>query len=135
MTPLRLFLGVLAGVVMACTGCSSATAPSSPTSSSSAVAAPVAPVAQSVVDAVQQRAKVDLRAADTTAADCPAIGCTQAVTTDQFRVLAFPTTGRAERYAGENGARQIEALAVTFPPSVDQSAQDRWWSEITAVVR
>jgi hypothetical protein len=134
MLPARLGLVVLVGAASVCASCSPSSTPASPTSSTTS-AAPAAPVARSVVDAVAQRTGVDLHPVDTTAADCPTIGCTQAVTTDRFRVLAFPTTGRAERFAGDNGARQIEALAVTFPASSSPQDQDRWWGDITAVVR
>ena len=91
--------------------------------------------AKQVVDALPKAGLAAVNPVDSTAAECPSAGCDQAIVTDGFRVLSFPSTSAAENYAAAHaGARQIETLAVLFAPNVPTAEQDRYWSAIVNLV-
>jgi hypothetical protein len=61
---------------------------------------------------------------DVTGRDCPAIGCTSKVDTDTVSIVWFPTTGRAELYAGTtHHVFQIEDVVLVFPPDATSAVQ------------
>jgi hypothetical protein len=67
---------------------------------------------------------------DTTAQDCPTIGCDQSIVTDTLRVKSFPTTARAESYAAHRDLYQVERIVVEFAPPVSEPARARYRAEI-----
>jgi hypothetical protein len=71
---------------------------------------------------------------DTTAQDCPDIGCDQSVVTDTVTVRSFGTTGRAEIYAKPLGLDQVLNLVVSFAPNVPAAEQARTWDGIQKLV-
>lgn len=91
--------------------------------------------AHQVVDALPKNGLPVVNPVDSTAAECPGSGCTQAIVTDRFRILSFPSTSAAENYAASHGARQVETLAVLFSPNVSAAEQDRYWTGIVNFVR
>jgi hypothetical protein len=91
--------------------------------------------ARQVVDSLANHGLVVLHPVDTTSADCATVGCTQAVTTDRFRVLSFGSTGAAQKYAADGGYRQVENVVVTFAPPVPDAERDDIWASITKVMR
>jgi hypothetical protein len=71
---------------------------------------------------------------DTTAHDCPAIGCDQSIVTDTLRVKSFPTTAQAERYALPRGLYQVETVVVAFAPPLSEAERARYRAEIQKLV-
>lgn len=67
---------------------------------------------------------------DTTAQDCPAIGCTQSIVTDTLRVKSFPTTAQAQRYAVPRALYQVETVVVAFAPPLSERERARYQAEI-----
>lgn len=62
---------------------------------------------------------------DVTQRDCPRIGCLRKIETDTVSIAKFPTTGRAEQYAGStHHVFLIEDVVMSFagsvPPGQDQ---------------
>jgi hypothetical protein len=56
---------------------------------------------------------------DVTQRDCPAMGCTNKVETDTVSVIKFPSSGKAQLYAGSvHQVFQIADIVLTFAPSV-----------------
>jgi hypothetical protein len=56
---------------------------------------------------------------DVTRRDCPEIGCLAKVETDTVSIIKFPTTGRAELYAGStHHVFLVEDVVLTFAESV-----------------
>lgn len=67
-----------------------------------------------------------------TASDCPAIGCVNKVDTDTLSIMKFPTTGRAELYAGSAPhSFQITDVVITFAPTVTPSQQQQYEQLVT----
>jgi hypothetical protein len=56
---------------------------------------------------------------DVTQRDCPALGCANKVETDTVSVIKFPSSGKAQLYAGSvHQVFQIADIVLTFAPSV-----------------
>jgi hypothetical protein len=56
---------------------------------------------------------------DVTQRDCPAVGCVSKTETDTVSILVFPTTGRAELYAGStHNVFLVEDVVLSFSPSL-----------------
>lgn len=91
--------------------------------------------ARQVVDALPRAGIATVHPVDDTDSQCPSAGCLQSVSTDAFRVMSFPSTGRAEAYAADHQGRSVETLAVTFPANVPAADRDRDWNAIVALVR
>ena len=91
--------------------------------------------ARGVVDALAKTGFAVPKPVDTTAQECPDAGCDQAVVTDTLRVKSFPTTARAQGFALDHGLRQVETVVVEFAPPLTQADQDRYWTQIQALVR
>lgn len=71
-----------------------------------------------------------------TARDCPAIGCTEKVDTDTVSVMKFPTSGRAELYAGStHHCFQIADVVLTFAPTVPPSQQLQYEQVVTRQIQ
>lgn len=126
--------GLLVAVLCGAGCASEEPAPAAPTSQSPAPGAGTS-TARALVDALARDGQPVLDPVDTTAVDCKDAGCAQAITTDRFRVLSFPSTGAAQRYAADHGMRQIGILAVDFSPAVPDTERDEIWTEITRLVR
>lgn len=72
---------------------------------------------------------------DATSQVCPQAGCQAALATDQFTILQFATTGRAQVYAGENpDAFELLDVAVTFPSTADAAARTRYQDAIQRAI-
>jgi hypothetical protein len=72
---------------------------------------------------------------DTTAHECPAVGCRQSVVTDQLRVKSFATPSEASRFALAGGLDHVGTVVVAFAPPLSPSERARYWTEIENVVR
>ena len=128
-----------AGVLLA--GCSPgpAPSPSSPPASTQA-ATPGGPAlragplgaltAHGVVQALTQAGLPVVNPVDTTAKDCAAAGCQQAVVTDQFRVESFATTGQAQRYGAEHKMLQVQSVVMEFASNLPEAQRQRYWAEV-----
>lgn len=125
---------VLAVLALGCGACtpSPSAAPSSSRSSSVPL---ISRTAEQIVRGLQlQGLDVD-HPVDVTVSRCAAAGCAQAVVTDRFRLLVFPTTGAAQTFAVKQHMRQIETLAVGFAPVVPPAERDRYWTSIVELAR
>jgi hypothetical protein len=71
---------------------------------------------------------------DATAQDCADIGCEQSIVTDTVSIKTFATTGRAELYAMPLGLFQVGTIVVSFAPTVSESEQSRYRTEIAKLV-
>lgn len=90
--------------------------------------------AQGIVDQLTKLGFEAPNPVDTTAQECPAVGCDQSIVTDTLRVKSFPSTGKAEIYARERGFDQVQTVVVSFAPPVSQPDQDRYWAQIEQLV-
>ncbi|UZJ25744.1 hypothetical protein RHODO2019_04665 [Rhodococcus antarcticus] len=82
--------------------------------------------AQEVIDGFTAAGLDTTGARDTTAADCPGSGCSQAISTDDVVVRVFPTSGRAEIYSNSVGIFHIVATSLTFSEGVSVDLQRRY---------
>ena len=71
---------------------------------------------------------------DTSAADCPTIGCAQSITTERMQVLSFRTSGAAQVYAADHGMRQVMTVVVAFAPTVHADERQAYWAAVTRLV-
>ena len=125
----------LTGVAFFCGACSTpATAPSDPTAPKTAVQL-VPRTAEQIVSALQREGFDVDHPTEATDVNCAEAGCTQAVVTDRFRLLVFPSTGSAQTYAASQDMRQIETIAVGFAPVVPEAQRDRYWNAIVRLSR
>ena len=125
----------LAVAAAMCAACSAPAAPTTDTTSRSAPVALVSRTAEQIVRELQRQGFDVDHPAEATDTSCADAGCTQAVVTDRFRLLAFPTTGAAQTYAATRGMRQIETVAVSFAPVVPAGERDRYWAAIVRLIR
>lgn len=80
-----------------------------------------------LADAIAEAGRPVTGRTDATAQLCPDAGCTLALTTDQFTLMKFPTTGRAELWAGEHlDAFQLLDIAMSFPANTPQEQQESY---------
>jgi hypothetical protein len=116
-----------------------------PTSSTVAAGAPLAArphrggemqalTAAGIIDEIAKAGLPAPNALDTTAQDCPAIGCDQSIVTDTVAVKSFAGTGQAEQYAAPRGLYQVETVVVSFAPPVPESERQRYRAEILKLV-
>ena len=103
--------------------------------SASALAAAPAPHAWDVVHALQRAGLAVPNALETTAQECPAAGCDQAVVTDTLRVKSFATAPLAVRYAAARGLDHAGTVVMSFAPPVAPSERARYWQEIQKLIR
>lgn len=67
-----------------------------------------------------------------TAQDCPTIGCIEKVDTDTVAIMKFPTTGKAELYAGSTPQSfQVTDVVMTFAPAVPANERQRYEQVVT----
>lgn len=126
------------GVALGCGGCSlepPAPVQNRATSSLSPAELLGTMTAGQVVDALPRAGLTVLHPVDATSAECPKAGCDQDVVTDRFRIMSFPSTGAAEKYATDHGARQVETLTVSFSPSVPDVERNEYWAAIVRLAR
>ncbi len=89
-----------------------------------------------LVTAIQRSGLPAPNPSNVTARDCPAIGCVEKVDTDTVSVMKFPTTGRAELYAGSTQHRfQIADVVLTFGPMLSPSQQQQYERVITREIQ
>lgn len=132
---IRTVAATLTGVALCCGACSTQEAPPSDSSAPSA-AVPLVPwTAEQIVGELQREGFDVDHPAEATDVDCAGAGCTQAVVTDRFRLLVFPSTGSAQLYAAAQGMRQVETIAVGFAPVVPEAQRDRYWAAIVRLAR
>jgi hypothetical protein len=71
-----------------------------------------------------------------TATECPPVGCVERVDTDTVSVMKFPTTGRAELYAGSaQRCFQVADVVVAFAPGVSPSQQQQYERVVTREIQ
>lgn len=99
------------------------------------MAAPPTPHAWDVVHALQHAGLAVPNALETTAQECPAAGCDQAVVTDILRVKSFATTPLAVRYAAAHGLDRAGTVVVSFAPPIAATERARYWQEIEKLTR
>jgi hypothetical protein len=87
-----------------------------------------------VVDAITQAGFAAPNPRDATAQDCADIGCDQSIVTDTVSVKSFSTTRKAELYSVPNNLYQAETIVVSFAPTVPESEQSRYLTEIQKLV-
>lgn len=133
MTPFPRTCSILTATVLCLAGCGEPVTESPRTTHGGPSAFGM--TAGDVVHALENSGQVILHPTDTTSADCPSIGCVQAVTTDRFRILSFRGTGVAQKYAGEKALHQVENVVVSFSPPVPPDERSRIWSAVTRAVR
>ncbi|MBX7451454.1 hypothetical protein GR927_25990 [Mycolicibacterium sp. 3033] len=125
----------LTGAAVWCGACSTpATAPADPSARTAAV--PLVPrTAEQIVSELQREGFDVDHPVEATDVNCAEAGCTQAVVTDRFRLLVFPSTGSAQLYADSRDMRQVETIAVGFAPVVPEAQRDRYWNAIVQLAR
>jgi hypothetical protein len=67
---------------------------------------------------------------DTTAQECPAAGCTQAVVTDTMRVKSFATVPQARWYAMTHHLPRFANIVVEFAPPLTTAERDGYLEAI-----
>lgn len=67
---------------------------------------------------------------DTTAQECPAAGCQQAVVTDTMRVKSFATVTRAEWYAVAHDLPRFANIVVEFAPPLTAAQRNGYLAAI-----
>jgi hypothetical protein len=87
-----------------------------------------------VVRALSRSGLAVPNALDTTAQECAAVGCDQAVVTDTLRVKSFADSSQARRYAAAHGLDCISTIVVSFAPPVEAADRERYLDEIESVV-
>ncbi|MBV9088360.1 MAG: hypothetical protein JO044_00405 [Mycobacteriaceae bacterium] len=71
-----------------------------------------------------------------TTSECPAVGCTDKVDTDTVSIMKFPTTGKAELYAGATQhCFQIADVVLTFAPTVSPNQQRQYEQVVTREIQ
>ena len=86
--------------------------------------------AMAVVQALARRGLLVPKPLDTTAQECPTVGCTQSVVTDTLRVLSFSTKQQADAYAGPRGLFWSQNLVAAFAPPIPASERFRYMAAI-----
>jgi hypothetical protein len=86
--------------------------------------------AEAVVTALGRLGAAPPRPVDTTAQECPAAGCTQAVVTDWFRIKSFATDAAAQEHATSPQQMHAANIVVTFSPRLPTEERQRYWSAI-----
>ena len=126
-------------VGVALTGCSSSAGEVSTVSaaSTSYVDNPVDPAQlNQVLDRIAATGLPVTGRHDATAARCPAAGCSSAVESDQVILMQFPSTGRAQLYAGAHpGDFQVVDLVLTFPAGTDAAQNERYTQALQGEMR
>ncbi|MGV9858753.1 hypothetical protein ACWDTD_08870, partial [Gordonia sp. NPDC003425] len=128
-------LALASPVLAACTEQSAE--PSSPPPSTSRIDHPVDPeLLNRLVEAIEATGAPVTHEHVATPELCPAAGCDTAVAADQLILMQFPTSGRAELYAGAHaGSYQVLTVVLSFPAGVDTAQQQRYIAALQSVVR
>lgn len=75
-----------------------------------------------VLDAIAKAKLPAVNAHDATDALCPEAGCVEARATDTVSILKFPSTGRAELYAGSMPSMvQVQDVVLIFDKAVSDA--------------
>ncbi len=125
----------VAALAAGCLGCSSTPASTQQSRAPESITAISSLSADEIVRQLQDEGLDVVRPFEATDTVCPQAGCTQAVVTDRFRILTFPTTGQAQLYAAPRSMRQVATIAVGFAPVVPDDERDRYWSAIVGLTR
>ncbi|KDF00946.1 hypothetical protein Y900_018910 [Mycolicibacterium aromaticivorans JS19b1 = JCM 16368] len=67
---------------------------------------------------------------DTTAQECPAAGCEQAIVTDTLRVKSFATVRQAKWYSVTAGLPRFANIVVEFAPPLTAAERDGYLEAI-----
>jgi hypothetical protein len=129
-------VALYAGLGVLCTmlgsACAAPAAPHSATSWSASGSG--SHIASDVVDALTRNGLQPGRPVDTSATDCPKIGCVQSITTDRMQVLSFRTSGAAQMYAADHRMRQVMTVVVAFAPTVRAEDCQDYWAAISRLM-
>jgi hypothetical protein len=90
--------------------------------------------AAGVIDAITKAGLPAPNPLDTTAQDCPRIGCTQSIVTDTVAVKSFDTTGQAARFAVPRGLFQVATVVVSFAPVLTEAERARYRAQLPMLV-
>lgn len=132
---MRRRVSALAVAAAMCAACSTPVAPENDAAPQANPVPLVSLTAEQIVGELQREGFDVDHPAEATDTSCAEAGCTQAVVTDRFRLLTFPTTGAAQTYAAPRGMRQIETVAVGFAPVLPAAERDRYWAAIVRLIR
>lgn len=91
-------------------------------------------IARDVVEELKRSGLQPGQPVDSSAADCPRIGCAQSITTERMQVLSFRTSGAAQRYAADHGMRQVMTVVVAFGPTMHAEERQAYWAAITRLM-
>lgn len=92
--------------------------------------------AEDLIAAIQSSGLPAPNPRNVTAGNCPAVGCIDKVDTDTVSIMKFPTTGKAELYAGSTQlCFQIADVVVTFAPTVSPSQQQQYERVVTREIQ
>ena len=130
MTRLHKLFSVLSAGAVLCCGCSSTASPERETVTHGPTAGYVTGTAAAVVDRLEGDGLTLLHPIDTTSSDCVSARCDQAITTDRCRIMSFPTTGDAQRFAADHALEQVGTLVVDFSPTLSKAERDALWHSI-----
>ena len=127
--------GAAAAAVLAvalAAGCGSATEPTTTSNPASLVSNKLNPATLAqVAETVAKGGLAVTGQKDATDSVCGRAECSAALTTDQFTLLQFPTTGRAEVYTGENlDTFQVLDVVATFPTGTSAADRTRYQEAI-----
>lgn len=100
----------------------------------SAAPAGTAPHAWDIVHALERANLAVPNPLDTTAQECPAAECDQAVVTDTLRVKSFATAQLSRRYASAHGLDQAGTIVVSFAPPLTASERAQYWEQIQKLI-
>jgi hypothetical protein len=89
-----------------------------------------ASTAAGIIDAITKVGLPAPNPLDTTAQDCPRIGCTQSIVTDTVAVKSFETTGQAQRFAVPRDLFQVATVVVSFAPVLTEAERARYQAQL-----
>lgn len=90
--------------------------------------------AAGVIDAITKAGLPAPNPLDTTAQDCPRIGCMQSIVTDTVAVKSFETAGQAARFALPRGLFQVATVVVSFAPVLTEAERARYQAQLPMLV-
>lgn len=88
-----------------------------------------------LADAIAARGLPVTNRHDVTGTTCKSAGCSSALGSDEITLLKFPSTGRAELYAGSQGAFQVIDLVMTVSDRVPADQKTRYRQALQAIIR
>ncbi|WP_264001171.1 hypothetical protein, partial [Mycolicibacterium gadium] len=86
--------------------------------------------AAGLVAALQSEGVAAPNPIDTTAQECPAVDCSQAIVTDTMRVKSFLTVPQAKWYAVRRGLPRFANMVIEFAPPLTSAQRDDYLQAI-----